>query len=354
MKNFLTQKLPKIILALLGVSIIGFFLYAKTAEKKVDDYFKNGGTEAIALMSDDYDSLAIGDMKIKYPNDYDISQEQGDKMRGEYILLKPYPQDQLIIGYEPVKLNGNRSNIIEEVVKINEQAYLNFLRLEKNVNPTPSKVEIQKIGKYDVHTLKIDYDNNSLYLYCLEAKDHIIRFTSHKKHLLNAIIRDIDEIETATVKNPDTLSNNNDEEQTEFKIVNNLKVPLYDWKIEEIDIPEVKVHQVVLQKEDNLIAIMSTTHDYITDLKEYSDYYNEKTVRNMKPTGMILKSEGIEKGQFKNTPSVKENFSAVYEPTGEKMKMSAITIKIKDYFYNIIYTVNTPSQQIIDNIEIIE
>lgn len=351
MKTFLTQKLPKIILAIFGLSFIALLLYANTAEKKIDNYFQNGGTEAVALMSDDYDSLAIGDMKIKYPNDYDISQEQGDKMGGEYILLKPYPQDQLIIGYEPV--NGNRNTTIEEVVKINEQAYLNFLRLEKNVNPTPSKVEIKKIGDYDVHMLNINYKNNTLYLYCLESQDHILRLTSHKKHLLDAIIRDIEVSPIETGKKGDTISKI-EKTQTEFTTVNNLRIPLYDWKLENIDIPEVEMHQIVLQKGEDLIAVMSTTNDYITDLNDYSDYYNEKTVRNMKPTGLILKSKGTENGYFKNTPSVTERFAAFHEPSNTEMEMTAITIKINKFFYNIIYATNPASQQVIENIEIIK
>ncbi len=351
MKTFLTQKLPKIILAIFGLSFIGLLLYANTAEKKIDNYFQNGGTEAVALMSDDYDSLAIGDMKIKYPNDYDISQEQGDKMRGEYILLKPYPQDQLIIGYETVY--GNRNTTIEKVVKINEQAYLNFLRLEKNVNPTPSKVEIKKIGDYDVHMLNINYDNNTLYLYCLESQDHILRLTSYKKHLLDAIIRDIEVSPIGTGKKGDTISKM-EKTQTEFTTVNNLRIPLYDWKLENVNIPEVEMHQIVLQKGEDLIAVMSTTNDYITDLNDYSDYYNEKTVRNMKPTGLILKSKGTENGYFKNTPSVTERFVAFHEPSNTEMEMTAITIKINKFFYNIIYVTNPASQQVIENIEIIK
>lgn len=353
MKTFRTQKLPKIILAIFVLSFIALLLYANTAEKKIDNYFKNGGTEAVALMSDEYDSLAIGDLKLKYPDDYEITKKQGDEKRGEYILLKPYPQDQLIIGYEPVKLNGNRYTTIEEVVKINEQAYLNFLRLEKNVNPTPSEVEIKKIGEYDVHTLEINYDNNSLYLYCFEAKDHILRLTSHKKHFVDAIIRDIEISPIEPVKNSDTISKRKNI-QTEFTTVNNLRIPLYDWKLENINIPEVEMHQIVMQKGEDLIAVMSTKNEYITDLKDYSDYYNEKTVRNMKPTGLILKSKGTENGYFKNTPSVTERFAAFHEPSNTEIEMTAITIKINKFFYNIIYVTNPVSQQVIENIEIIE
>ncbi len=353
MKNTFTQKLPKIILAIIVLSFIVLLVYANIAEKKVDNYFKNGGIEAVALMSDEYDSLVIGDLKFKYPNDYDISQEQGDKLRGEYILLKPYPQDQLIIGYESVKLNGNRNTTIEEVVKINEQAYLNFLRLEKNVNPTPSKVEIKKIGDYDVHMLNINYKNNTLHLYCFESQDHILRLTSHKKHFLDAMIRDIEVLPRETAKNGDTISKRKGT-QTEFTTVNNLKIPLYDWKLENINIPEVEMHQIVLQKGEDLIAVMSTTNDYITDLNDYSDYYNEKTVRNMKPTGLILKSKGTENGNFKNTPSVTERFAAFHEPSNTEMEITAITIKINKFFYNIIYVTNPESQQVIENIEIID
>lgn len=136
-------------------------------------------------------------------------------------------------------------------------------------------------------------------------------------------------------------------------MVNRLKIPLYDWEIvQDLEIKEIKTHQIILGNDEDAIGIISTTNDYIKDLREYSDYYNEKTVRNMKPSGLMLTSKEIKNGKFQGVNSVTELFSAYHEPTGKKYEMEAVTIKIGDYFYNLSYATNEKSKRVINNIEI--
>lgn len=348
-----TSWLPKIIGPVLVIVVILFGInYYENIKADNEEFFEKGGAEALSFKKGEYDSLMIAGLKVKYPNDYKIEQNEGNEILGEYVLLKQFPQSQLIIGYEPLKnADGILYNSIDDVLKRNISVYGKFLRTENNVNPKVSDIKSKKIGDFDIKYIETTYDNNTLHLYALQTKTHIFRFTSHKNFFLDNLIRgieDYEEIANITPTTKDTI-------QTEYKTVHDLKIPLYDWEIfQDIDIAEIKTHQFVLKRGADLIAIMSITNEYINDLKEYSDYYNEKTVRNMKPSGLILTSKEVKLGKFNGLNSVTEYFSAYHQPTDEKFGMEAITIKIKDFFYNITYNSNTQSEKIINNIEIIK
>lgn len=349
-KILLTKILPKGLLILLIVGGgIGFFVfkqYAEQSKKETGEFFKKGGGEALTFRKGEYDSLMLAGLKIKYPNDYKVQQKQGDEILGEYILLKQFPQSQLIIGYEPKKnAQDILYNSINRVLNDNKNAYEDFIHKEYKITPSSSNIKTKERKGKQIKYIEIEFGNNKVYIYAIETNSHIYRFTSDKNYFLENVISGIELYDSSLTK----LEN----KSTEIKTVNNLKIPLYDWKVlQDVDVKEIKTHHIILENDKNLIAIMSTTHDYITDLKEYSDYYNEKTVRNMKPTGLTLTSKGIRTGKFQGVNSIIESFLAHYQTTGEEFEMEAITIKIDDYFYNINYFVNEKSKQLINNIEI--
>jgi len=140
---------------------------------------------------------------------------------------------------------------------------------------------------------------------------------------------------------------------TEFKHLNHLKIPLLDWKIT-IDKKDnhIELQNIVLNKNDNIISILSTTNEYITDLKEYSKFQNEKFVRNMKPSGLILNSTVVVSGYYNNKKSITEKFNAYHKPTEKHLKFQSVNFKIGKYFYTIFYNYNSETQQIVNNIEI--
>ena len=343
--NGTTKIIGWIIIIIIIVLIRNYFngIEAENAE-----FIRKGGAEALSFRKGEYDSLMLAGLKIKYPKDYKIQQKNGDKILGEYVLIKQFPQSQLIVGYEPKKnAQGVLYNSINDVLNDNKNAYENFIQKEYSVTPVSSNIKTKERGDFEIKYIKIEFGNNEVYIYATQTNSHIFRFTSNKNYFLENLIDGIEQYKDSSLAAK--LGN----KSTEIKTINKLKIPLYDWKtLQDLDIKEIKTHQVILENDKNLIAIMSTTNDYITDLKEYSDYYNEKTVRNMKPSGLILTSKEVRQGKFQGVNSVKELFSAYHKPTGRKYEMVAITIKIDDYFYNISYVNNEKSKNVINNIQI--
>lgn len=319
--------------------------YFNKMESEINDYFANGGSEAVEMF-DNYDSLFIDKVIIKYPKNYRISDKYGSDNLGGYTLVKGNLSiiDELTIGYSTLTTIKNSINNLKEELIIT-------LKAQTGKSPSVSDIEEKKLYNHEVYIQKLKYGNNVLFIYALEVENRIIRFTSHKEYFLDAIIENIEVYDIdQSIKNKNVTNNS---ASTEIKTVNKLKIPLYDWKIvQDLDIKEIKTHQIILGNDEDIICIISTTNDYITNLREYSDYYNEKTVRNMKPSGLIFTSKGVKNGKFQGINSVTELFSAYHKPTGKKYEMEAVTIKIGDYFYNLSYATNEKSKKVINNIQI--
>ena len=349
-KILLTKILPKAILLLLivgsGIGFFGLKYYGEKSEKELDEFYRKGGVEALIFRKGEYDALMLAGLKIKYPTDYKIQQKQGNETLGEYTLLKQFPQSQLIIGFEPKKIaQGKLYNSINDVLNDNKNAYENFIQREYKVTPSSSKIKTKERKGKQIKYIEIEFGDNKVYIYAIQTNSHIYRFTSDKNRFLENVISGIEQYDSSLTR----LEN----KSTAIKTVNNLNISLYDWKVlQDVDVKEIKTHQVVLGNDEDIIAIMSTTNDYITDIREYSDYYNERTVRTMKPSGLLLTSIGIRPGKFQGVNSIIESFSGYHKSTGKKFEMEAITIKIGNYFYNISYTTNEKSKYLINNIEI--
>lgn len=140
--------------------------------------------------------------------------------------------------------------------------------------------------------------------------------------------------------------------------VDKLSLLLGDWKIEkEYTFPEDggKAGGIILSnKMEKVVFISYTTHKFISDLHEYSEHSNERTIRNMKPTGVYLKSKKLEDIKFKGRDAVKETFECIYEPTGEISEYVSINIKYNGVFYTLGYTNETNSLDLISTIEFLD
>ncbi len=146
-----------------------------------------------------------------------------------------------------------------------------------------------------------------------------------------------------------------------YKTVNKLKFPIPNgWIIKtDIHIPEssIDLFSIILEKENGngIISIMSRSrHEYIRGLKDYSDYQNEKLVRNMKPTGLILTSDGYFDEEFIGVRAIYEYFDGFYKQTNETVRIVAINLYYKDYAYTIYYTHEEDVVNAIYNTELIE
>lgn len=150
-----------------------------------------------------------------------------------------------------------------------------------------------------------------------------------------------------------------DNKSVRYKTVNKLKFPIPNgWGIKK-DIHEssIDLFNTILEKQNGngIISIMSRSpHEYIRGLKDYSDYQNEKLVRNMKPTGLILTSDGYFDKEFKGVRAIYEYFDGVYEQTNETVRIIAINFYYKDYAYTMYYTVEEDIGNAVYNTILIE
>jgi len=162
--------------------------------------------------------------------------------------------------------------------------------------------------------------------------------------------REIEYFDQPKIKNKEIVNIENNQEIKTRK-VNNLTIPINGWEIlVDKNDEDIKLHNLILQNGENIASILSTTNKYITDLREYSDYQNEKFVRNMKPGGLFLTSNNITQGKYKNENSIIEEFDAFHKPTGQNSKMISITFKINEYFYTIFYNQNAETKKLIEDI----
>lgn len=144
-----------------------------------------------------------------------------------------------------------------------------------------------------------------------------------------------------------------------YKTVNKLKFPIPDgWRIKtDIHESSIDLFNTILEKQNGkgIISIMSRSpHEYIKGLKDYSDYQNEKLVRNMKPTGLILTSDGYFDKNFKGVRAIYEYFDGVYEQTNETVRIIAINFYYRDYAYTMYYTVGEDIGNAVYNTKLIK
>ena len=137
------------------------------------------------------------------------------------------------------------------------------------------------------------------------------------------------------------------------KKIGKLKLDLRDWKIvKEMNYPEMDLYGLILSNNYSTIDIIYTKHKYITEIEEYAEYANEKTVRNLKLTGFELVSEKKEIIKFNNLDAVKETFKCFSKSSSEKLKSIALNFKLEEYFYTINYRNSYSSEMFISNIRI--
>jgi hypothetical protein len=149
----------------------------------------------------------------------------------------------------------------------------------------------------------------------------------------------------------ETSSNQLVEPEENFVKVNDIKMKIFDWTInKDVKTKEINFRQLYLINNNDHISVMSTTHDLIKDIDKFSDYWNEKTVRNMKPYGLIFVSQNKTKIKFKGINAVNEKFIVEYKPTGVKNEMNILTFKLKKYFYSINYYAKPNSEKVINSI----
>jgi hypothetical protein len=140
---------------------------------------------------------------------------------------------------------------------------------------------------------------------------------------------------------------------------NKLNIPIDNWNIEKkYTFPdyENEAGGLILsdEKREHIVFINYTIHRYITDLHEYSEHANERTVRTMKPTGIILKSKNKKDIKFNGLDAVQETFESNYKPTNEISEFISLNFKYKGLFYTIGYTKEPKSNLMISNIQLIE
>lgn len=211
-KILLTKILPKAILLIFIVgAAISFFVFkfkGEEAKKNTEEFIENGGNQAADLVMSRYDSLQIGNLKIKYSNKYNITDKFGSESSGGYTLMQTYPQDELTIGYSSNELLGKPYGSIRESVVSLEEEIVKTLKSQIKEQPKLSEIEIIKLGLFDTHIREITYKKNRLYIYGIASKNHFLTFTSHKKHFLNAIIRNIEIYENEQSKENESIADN--------------------------------------------------------------------------------------------------------------------------------------------------
>ena len=181
---------------------------------------------------------------------------------------------------------------------------------------------------------------------------------ANKEKIDNAIKKG-ERTETSQYQKANISNRKSDKKSGRYKTVNKLKFPIPNGWIIKTDIHEssIDLFNTILEKENSngIISIMSRSrHEHIRSLKDYSDYQNEKLVRNMKPTGLILTSDGYFDEEFKGVRAIYEYFDGFYKQTNETVRIVAINLYYKDYAYTIYYTNEEDVVNAIYNTELIE
>ncbi len=212
-KKILFKKiLPKFGLLIIIISAGIFFFVmknmgnkAKAATKEfmenggsqtIKEFMENGGSQTIELF-DNYNFVKIDNRIIKYPKKYKITYKYGsEKFGGVYIFFCDFPKDELTFSYSPKEIiEGLPSSITSVDNKINnlEEEIVASLAQMTNKKPILEEIKTEKIGDYNVRIKKINYNENTLYIYGLETDNQYFTFTSHLKYLLNAIVQKLND-----------------------------------------------------------------------------------------------------------------------------------------------------------------
>jgi hypothetical protein len=354
-KILLTNILPKAILLLLivGASISFFVLKFKgeEAKKNIEEFTENGGNQATDLVMGRYDSLQIGDLKIKYSNKYNITDKFGSEYSGRYTLMQTYPKDELTIRYSSNELLGKPYGSINESIVSLEEEIVRTLKSQIKEQPKLSDIKIIKLGLFDTHIREIVYKQKHLYIYGIVSKKHFLTFTSHKKHFLNAIIRNIEIYKKEQSKENKSITDNST--STKIKTFKNLKIPLYEWIMDnEVKQPELEFYGMSLVKEQENIDFMTETHKNITTLVKYSEYSEERVVRQMKYKDVTLLNINNESIQFNNIPAIKKQYIFKVNQTQEKFNLITLVFKYDNWFYTITHKGNSKSKFLIAKISL--
>ncbi len=132
-----------------------------------------------------------------------------------------------------------------------------------------------------------------------------------------------------------------------YFVLKKLVIPLYDFQItQDLDYPEIGLQHLYIQKRDNFIGFTADANDRISDLEEYSKYIAKKTVRNVGKNGLILKPTDKKTDFFKGHKAIMETFE------GKEQIIKMITLKIDNYYYNILCSLTYETKKIIDEIEV--
>ncbi|MEZ4801500.1 MAG: hypothetical protein R2797_01915 [Gelidibacter sp.] len=174
-----------------------------------------------------------------------------------------------------------------------------------------------------------------------EANKKMLEQDRQKEDSINKIHQD---------ENQNEHQNSND-----YKSIGELFVPFNnDWSIQaEVNDPKIGLYYTVLasKKDESMISISSQKpHEYIEGLEKLADYYNEKFVRNLGASGILLKSKYSIDNKFRGIDAIYEFYDATYVETGEINTCIAVNMIYKGNIYTIFYLETPESQKIIGGI----
>ena len=198
-KILINKILPKF---LIFAFLIGGGIFYLTSTKKdhqnkqeIQEFDENGGKQASQIALDKYDSLSVDKLIIKYPKDYKITDKYGnEETGGSFTLMSSFPKDELTFSYSPKELiEGLPSSVtsVDEDIKNLEIELVSGLKKMTNKEPILEEIKTENIGEFKVRVRKINYNNNSIYIYGLESENCYFTFTSHLKYFLNAIVQNL-------------------------------------------------------------------------------------------------------------------------------------------------------------------
>jgi len=161
-------------------------------------------------------------------------------------------------------------------------------------------------------------------------------------------------VKNAQIEDKPSISNTIEKS---LKPINRLFIPMNDnWYIKnEVHETSIDLFNVMLSdnNENGIISITSQKpHSFIEELDKLSEYYNEKFVRNLGATGLMLTSINKEAKDFKGVNANYEYFNSIYTSTGEENKCVAINFIYQNYAYTIFYVITEEAEPVIEDIEL--
>ena len=146
-------------------------------------------------------------------------------------------------------------------------------------------------------------------------------------------------------------------DKRDYLSIKELKLPVLDnWKIQtNLNNNSLDIFNAILVHENNGTAISITSqkpHAYIKGLEKLSEYYNEKLVRNLKATEIILTSKKKETKIFKGINANYEYYDSKQTSTGIENEIVSINFIYQNYAYTIFYVTIPEAEQVINGIEL--